>query len=106
MKRKARTEEEFAITSLWTLSTGHMTQEDSTVLSQQEELVVYEYDEGFWVIVPDICDVGDDYWDRLRAYGVSGALCHIISVAIGKSVSIVRFDADGPTYDFLPLYNW
>jgi len=98
---------ELPVSKLWTFSTVHMTQEDSKILSQVHELVVYEYKEGFWVLVPTRSEIADGYfWARLAACGVSNAVIHILKLAIRRSIDIVRFDADGPAYDFLPVFDW
>jgi hypothetical protein len=36
----------------------------------------------------------------------SEAFCNVLSLASAMEVSNVRFDEDGPTYDFLPIFEW
>jgi hypothetical protein len=99
--------DQFEIVRAWIVSTVHIREQDSRVLSQVPDLTVCEYQEGFWIAVPD----AEEFrvmrlLERLQEAGLSSAVGHILSVASGQAVEYVKLDSDGPVYDFLPQFHW
>lgn len=102
--RLMKAQQELEIARVWRVSTGHITEDDSRVLSQiADDLVVYEYVEGFMLVVPAEDELDTD---ELIKRGLSPAVGHILSVATGHAVEYVMIDRDAPVYDFLPQYHW
>jgi len=98
--------ERLEIQRLWSVSTGHITSDDAKLLSQVNvDLVVTEYSEGFWVMVPPE-GVSDAFLRELTAAGLSTAIGHILSVASSNNIDWVHFDSIAPLYTFLDQFHW
>lgn len=88
------------------ISTGHMTEEDDKLLKESEaSLVVYSYEYGYFVHVPDL-KTESSIIPAFREHGFSEAFSKIMEYAQGKGFAFVRFDSDGAEYEELPMFNW
>ena len=102
-----KAQEQLEILRVWTVSTQHISHTDATQLSEFGALCVYEYGEGFWIMVPDASELtDDDLLADLRSADFSPAIGNILTIASKSAVEFVRLDADGPVYTFLPQFHW
>ena len=86
------------------VSTKHMTEADSKVISQVPQLIVTEYPEGFWVTVPDF---RADLWiyEELKKQ-VSETLLSVLLAAAAANLPYVCFDRDAPVYERFSQHDW
>lgn len=97
------------------ISTSHITEEDFREIKKQAErdptkVMKHPYlmveDHTYGVIV--ILGAPDERSEMIKAMrkDFSEAFCNVLSLASAMEVSNVRFDEDGPEYDFLPTFEW
>lgn len=92
----------YEINKVIVFSTAHITLHDSKLLPGLSSCHNYEY--GAFVYVP-----ADDRDDRLqdgkfRAF--SDAFLNLMRQARNEGCCWLQLDADGPTYDHLPTFEW
>jgi hypothetical protein len=81
--------------------TSHVTKDDTICLSEEEGLVAHEYEEGYFVHVPDAaCD------DELRGIGYSPAFLGLLKLARENACDYLTLDRDGPEIDGLERFDW
>jgi hypothetical protein len=83
------------------VGTCHVTQDDTICLSEEEGIVAHEYEEGFYVHVPDAaCD------DELRGIGYSPAFLGLLKLARENDCDYLTLDRDGPEIEGLEVFEW
>jgi len=95
------------LTTCLEVSTGHITQRDSKLLAKANDanpLIVHEYAEGFFVYSIDFDH--QDSAKALLAYGYSQELVNLLEFAHDRGYKWLVLDADGPTYDGVPEFDW
>jgi hypothetical protein len=99
---------------VWTyadLSTSHIAEHDSLQLSRLANrsvpplLVVYEYEEGFWVHVPDASDIDERIAEVTQAK-FSLAFIALLRLARAQNLAFIRFDSDGTVVESLERFDW
>ena len=88
-----------------TVSTCHMSQQDSHVLRNHINeicpLVSYKYEEGDFIILNDI----EEKLPEIKKH-FSSSFVGLILLAQKHDCQILRLDRDGPVYDDLPTFVW
>ena len=91
-------------------STGHGTKEDMDILSAQakilptpemQDIIVYEYPEGFWWYVSK-----DDTRASLKKLGLSAGLRQVFMAARKAGCKYINLNCDGVEYDQFTHYDW
>lgn len=86
-------------------STSHISKQTMELLDQGEGsglsfMSVAPYKYGAFVTVPDDAD------DAECVRAMPNDLAKVLAFAHGRGCQVVRFDADGATYDELPSFSW
>ena len=73
--------------------------------------IVHEYEEGFWVYVPENGPDFQDLYKVAKAAGYSGSLTDLLTLIedirdIGQPIHWLKLDRDGPVIDKLPKHDW
>ena len=91
-------------------STGHGTKADMDILSRQakmlhgptmQDIIVYEYPEGFWWYVDE-----DSTNASLRRLGLSAGICKVFQAARKAGCKYINLDCDGTEYVQFTHYEW
>ena len=81
--------------------TSHVTKDDTICLSEGECVVAHEYEEGYFVHVPEAtCD------DELRDNGYSPAFLALLKLARENACDYLTLDRDGPEIEGLEIFEW
>lgn len=83
------------------ISTLHITQQDSELLTASRGLCVYPYEYGYFVRVP-----AEEPAQDLLVLGYSSALISILTWASEHDMYFVNIDQDGMPYDELETFDW
>ena len=85
------------------VSTVHVTPDDCVLLDNDAlPLVVYQYEEGYWILVP----TEDGEIDDVMNAGGSVYLTDILWRAFELDCYWVKLDRDGNEYEDLRTHNW
>lgn len=88
------------ISKIWTLSTCHITQEDSEKMLDCS-LITYDLEGYGWLVYIPSSDIIDNY-----GKDVSPALQKILGLAKDLGCTWIKFDRDGPEEESLTQFNW
>jgi hypothetical protein len=97
------------------ISTAHITEEDTTILSDKETqdnhllpLIIHQYAEGYFinVSIDSLEHEKDKYVASLTKIGFSEAFINIMLKACSLDCYWVRFDGDTPKCNDLPEFEW
>jgi hypothetical protein len=97
------------ISSIFEISTGHLTSKDNKLLAEAGEgktsnpIVAYIYEYGYFVFVPEK-DTGLNQY--ARTYGYSKGFTKIMTRARKLKCKYIQFDGDGYILDDLETFNW
>lgn len=90
------------IDHILTISTGHMTSDDSKVLrSLEHPLVTHSYEEGDFIIINDLEEKMPELKKKFSVH-----FLEILRIAKKEHCNIIRIDRDGPVYSDLKTFNW
>lgn len=95
-------------------STAHITPGDASILDRYAEphrvavppVVVYKYDEGYFIFVPEDAEDFKDTILSASREGLSQNFLDLMSCARQNKCKYVQLDADGETYPDLPTHKW
>jgi hypothetical protein len=100
---------------VWTyvdLSTSHITENDSLRLKRAAkqksptDLIVREYEEGFFIHVPLGVADNTDTVNHMIANGYSLAMVALFRLAKEQRLGLIRLDRDGTVVEELEHFNW
>lgn len=84
------------------ICTSHLTKEtvDNLFIGNIIGVVVHDYEEGMFVVVPDSFDykTNSDEWPK--------DLCRLFEYAQHNEISVIWLDRDAEEIDELPTYDW
>jgi hypothetical protein len=100
------------ITKNLDVSTAHITKDDADLLTSQvykgnfevEDVIVYPYQEGFFVYVPR--EDTRTFNRRARKAGFSESFLKVINLARKNGCKYAQLDCDGPLYKGLKRHEW
>lgn len=109
-------QEKFEVNTVkfFVLSTGHMTENDDTqltdIVNRMEEGEFCPYDDldiepndyGFTIKIGKL----DKAYKAIAELGLSRAFSDIVALADKMKCKYVKFDADAKVYKTLPLFDW
>lgn len=87
-------------------STTHITKSDCSLLEELAgnfPLVVYEYEEGFFVHTPEMTE---DLRAALAQHGMSSQFIRLVDDAQAQGATYLQLDADGEVYAHLARFEW
>lgn len=97
-------------------STGHITKKDEELLTSdaeakrddhvKQELLVYNYPEGFFVYCASDDDSFAEDAESALAFGYSQDLINLMRIAKENNCKFLHLDADGPLHTTLPHHEW
>lgn len=97
--------EDLEILSVLVVSTSHLTAEEGTGGLEDHALrgiyTSVRHDHAFEIVLWD-----DPMPAYMQSTPPSEGLAGVIAVARAHGIERIRFDADGPVLDGLPIYNW
>jgi len=67
---------------------------------------VYEYDYGYFVVIPQDMDVFEDEANNLKKNGYSEEFISLFLTAKELGCSYLQLDSEGETYSELTKFNW
>lgn len=85
------------IDSVLTLSTAHLRPETAKALNDQDGTIPGHYDIEYGWLFWTFMTEGAEYPPEIA---------HILRLAAKQSIAYVRFDADGDTVPWLPVWDW
>ena len=114
---------EYEIKKTLSLSTGHMTEHDNKLLTElvekndepdadidfrldvEADLCGFDIKLGAEILSEDATAVGAAV-EMATELGLSAAFCDVLKLADGLGCDEIKFDADAPVYEHLPLFDW
>jgi hypothetical protein len=100
---------EYEIERNLVVSTGHISQEDDVLLTDEAEtnltpdLVVYKYEYGYLIYISDPLD--ELIEGRIKK-NYTEAFVNLLKLAKEQKCSYLKLDCDGQIYDNLPTFDW
>ena len=100
------------------VSTMHVTKEDADLLAVDARirsgkrdpripaLIVFGYEEGFFVHVPEDEETFKDGLRMAKRHGYSKGMLKLLRLARDEGASFLRLDADGEPYGGLRTFDW
>ncbi len=91
------------------VSTCHITKKDTELLDETDAminpLVVYKYDEGYFVLMPH--PKANKGWRKeLEGFWYSNEFINLVSICVERKYKYMRLDCDGEVYPSLPKFDW
>jgi len=101
------------ITKNLDISMEHISQEDALMLDKHAlydvpitPVVVYKYDEGYFVYVPDGAENFSDTVASAKGAGYSKEFIDVLKLARTNGCKYAQIDCDGETYDGHRIFEW
>jgi hypothetical protein len=100
------------ITKNFDVSTSHITAKDNVLLKKsvkdiESPLIIYEYEEGYFVYVPTEGKEFDEAeGSRIQEHGFSEALVNLLRESARLECKYLQLDADAMEYENLPIFEW
>ena len=96
------------------MSTAHISKRDSEILTEftdaspeKHPQVILSMEYGYFVSTwHNFIDSPEGFEEMLLKLGHSEAYINIVRLAFRANAKWVNFDQDGPTYEFLPSFDW
>ena len=102
------------ITKNFDCCTSHITKADASLLdrvakgllAQENPPIVYKYEEGYFIYVPEDHEgiVADA--NNAAALGFSPAFVNLLAVTRTQGCKYLQLDCDAMEYEDLPTFNW
>jgi len=74
-----------------------------------QPLIIYKYDEGFWIHIPESTKrklMPASTSKAMLDFGYSPEMVKLVAICMNQNMRFLRLDCDGEQYDELPSFDW